>query len=400
MPPLSDFPPEIWAQILDFACMEDGTTARSLSLASRQFRHLSRNHLYYAVKVDGVPQLLRLDDQISQLVPVSMQGSGYCMKTRFLSITLPTPFNLDAYTEESYAPYLIPGDTPYRPKEDDADSDGSSYGTDFSDDTESVNDEAISHNEKKEQSLQEELEAELAGITNDPGSSGDNLGPGHTIDSLSDLLANPHYSADLYTHSVYTSLRRLLDACANTLEVFSLYFNPWKFIPLELFIPALPKFKRLSIYIRQSQPRMDARTLASPSLRFPSLTTLRVVDSFFADPRLNWWDDVIKSCPPNVQVIIGAKDLTTEDWTSALKEEDGVNYQMLTARTTEGIVCRCRGSDIAVQWWLDDIAGSNTVLDTADANKVGDIYPDLIPNEDENSDAMQTEDTEDDNSEF
>ncbi|KAJ2919111.1 hypothetical protein MD484_g1352, partial [Candolleomyces efflorescens] len=367
MPPLSDWPPEIWAHILDFACMDDGTTARSLSLVSRQYRHLSRNHLYYAVKVSSVPQLLKLDDQISKSVLSSEQRSGYSLKTRFLCISLPTPFNLAAYPEESFAPHEIPGDTSYCAEEDDSDSDdGSCYSTESSEDEGSVNDDAGS---QQDQSLQEELEAELADITNDPASSGGNFGPGHTVDSLSDLFTNPHYSLDCYTNSVYTSLRRLLDACADTLEIFSLYFYPWKFLPLELFVPALPKLEILSIYIRRTKDRQWVHprcSLPSPLLQFPSLTELRMIDVCFfyrIVQRELWWADVLQTCPPNIKVITLAEAIRTGNRTSGLKKEDGMEYQFLSRRTIGNIVGRCQGSDVAVQWWLDDMVGSNSVLD-------------------------------------
>jgi hypothetical protein len=388
---LENLPPEVWANILDFACLDDGTTARSLSLVSRQTRHLSRNHLYYAVKVDSVSQLLKLEDQISISIPDSMKDNGYLLKTRFLCITLPTPFILEVYPEESYAPERIPGDTPYRPRKGGSDSDDNSwYATDLSD---AESDNGSPH-EQEEQSLEEELESELADITNDPAR--ENLGPGVLVSSLSDLLTHPHYSMDRFLYRVYCALRKVLDACANTLEVFSLYFNPSRFIPPDLFVPPLPKLQRLSIYIRQSKDWIHVRrTQPGPSLLFPSLKTLRMVDSFsvwFKGMRVKWWADVVKSSPPNIRVITGnevpryvslcsnssepgrsSADITYRSaaWELALKEQNNVKYQVLTATTIDCIVRMRRGPKVAVQWWLDDMDEGNVVLHTDIAGKSG-----------------------------
>ncbi|RXW11413.1 hypothetical protein EST38_g14443 [Candolleomyces aberdarensis] len=245
-----------------------------------------------------------------------MKGNGYFLKTRFLCITLPTSFFAEAYPDETFVSERIPGDTPYRPWEDGTDSDGSWHTADFSD-VES-DDGASSHHEQDEQSLREELESELADITNDPACKDIRSA---TMSDLSDLLIYSNYSLDLFVHRVYSTLRRLLDACAGTLEVLSLYFNPWKFIPPNLFIPPLPKLQRLSIYIREAKEWTYTKHtpqpgLSRPPLLFPSLNVLRMVDSFFKFTRFgglkaHWWADIVKSCPDtvNIQIVTGAQVL-------------------------------------------------------------------------------------------
>ncbi|KAJ2926983.1 hypothetical protein H1R20_g10112, partial [Candolleomyces eurysporus] len=401
---LENFQPEIWAHILDIACLDDGSTARSLSLVSRQIHHLSRSHLYYAVKVDSLSQLLKLEDQVSKSIPNSMEGNGYFLKTRFLCITLPTSFFAEAYPDESFVSERIPGDTPYRPWEDGTDSDGSWHTADFSG-VESDDDGASRHHEQDEQSLREELEAELADITNDPACK--NLG-GITISSLSDLLTHPKFSVEGFVYRAYSALRRLLEACADTLEVFSLYFNPWNMIPQELFIPPLPKLQRLSIYILRGWLYIDQHTpqpgLIRPPLLFPSLKIFRMVDSFyfrFDAPKVGWWADIIKSCPDraSIQIITGERVPETPGWKSAVKKQSNIQYQFLTERTIDCIINnrKHRGSNIASQWWLDDVLGSDVVFHAQVADLDMDEVHAAYPSEDSDDDtsSLQRDDTDD-----
>jgi hypothetical protein len=316
MTTLENLPPETWADILDTACLDDGSTARSLSLVSRQIHHVSRSHLYYTVKVDSVSQLLKLDDQISKSIPGSMKGDGYFLKTQFLCISLPTPLFSEVYPEESFVPRHDPDDTPYRPSDDspDSDDDNSWYTTDLSDaDSDSAKDGASSYQEEDEedgedeQNFKEELEAELADITNDPACK--NLGSVR-ISSLSELLNYPNFSLEGYIYRVYSAVRRLLDACASTLEVFSLYFLPWKLLSPDLFIPPLPKLHRLSIYIPGGCKWVECT--AHPQTLFPSLKVLRMVDDFtiwFSESQLAWWADIVKSCPSDNLQIVTAKEV-------------------------------------------------------------------------------------------
>ncbi|RXW11412.1 hypothetical protein EST38_g14442, partial [Candolleomyces aberdarensis] len=366
MTTLENFQPEIWDRILDIVCLDDGSTARSLSLVSRQIHHLSRSHLYYAVKVDSVNQLLKLEDQISKSIPNSMKGNGYFLKTRFMCITLPTSFFTEAYPKESFVSERIPGDTPYRPWEDGTESDDGSWDISSLSDVESDDDGANSHHDQDEQSLREELEAELADIMNDPACN--NLG-GTTISSLSELLTYPKFSLRDLAYRVYSALRRLLEACADTLEVFSLYFNPQTMIPQELFNLPLPKLQRLSIYILSGWLLIDQRTpqpgLIRPPILFPSLKVLRMVDNFLG-LKVGWWADIVKSCPnpANIQIVTGEQVPETPDWKSAMEKQRNIKYQFLTNTTINCIInnCKNRGSNIASQWWLEDVSGSDVVL--------------------------------------
>ena len=55
------FPLDIWLRIFDYACLDDGTTARSLSRTSRAFREASRRHRFRSVAIHGWESLLRFE---------------------------------------------------------------------------------------------------------------------------------------------------------------------------------------------------------------------------------------------------------------------------------------------------------------------------------------------------
>ncbi|KAJ2919105.1 hypothetical protein MD484_g1354, partial [Candolleomyces efflorescens] len=403
MTTLEDLLPEIWAQILDTACLDDGSTARSLSLVSRQIHYLSRSHLYYAIKVDSVPQLLKLDDQISKSIPDSMKGDGYFLKTRFLCIGSSKPLFNEAYPEETFVPEDDPDGTSYPGSSDDeSDSDDSDDASDLgSSDDDSYNSEdntswisidtlepdhdadsgsdddatgrfyGQEEDSEDEQDLQEELEAELADITNDPACK--SLGR-VKISSLSELLKHPNLSSlEGLIYRVYSAIRRLLDACAETLEIFSLYFLPWKLLSPELFIPPLPKLHRLSVYVPDGCEW--AEHTGHPPTLFPSLKVFRMVNNWYHELEVAWWLDLLKSCSEcssGTLRIMTAKVVSRDpDWSSALKKWKGrIRYRFLTGSTMGCLHSPIYGLTVASEWWLDDMLGGDIVL-TNIGNKYG-----------------------------
>ncbi|KAH9895689.1 hypothetical protein C8Q73DRAFT_744954 [Cubamyces lactineus] len=53
-------PLELHAQIFEFACTDDGSTARSLSLVSRYVRHIAAPYLYQSLSIAGLEQMHEL----------------------------------------------------------------------------------------------------------------------------------------------------------------------------------------------------------------------------------------------------------------------------------------------------------------------------------------------------
>jgi hypothetical protein len=75
-------PPEIWHEIFDKACRDDGKTARALSLVSRRFHQLSKYHRLYSLAITDTLRLFRLCELLN-LVPRSLRT------TRYLYIRIP-----------------------------------------------------------------------------------------------------------------------------------------------------------------------------------------------------------------------------------------------------------------------------------------------------------------------
>ena len=57
-----ELPLELWLQIFDSACADDGTTSRSLAQASKELRNKSRFHRYHSVVIRGWRQLLAFEN--------------------------------------------------------------------------------------------------------------------------------------------------------------------------------------------------------------------------------------------------------------------------------------------------------------------------------------------------
>ncbi|TCD63792.1 hypothetical protein EIP91_004943 [Steccherinum ochraceum] len=66
---MDTLPLELHAQILEAACVDDGSTARSLSLVSRYIREVSKPFLYQSVAVSGLDALATLAKKLYDLPP-------------------------------------------------------------------------------------------------------------------------------------------------------------------------------------------------------------------------------------------------------------------------------------------------------------------------------------------
>src|SRR5689334_17608596 len=68
-----DLPYEIWPQILERACQDDGTTAISLSQTSRELRMLSEPYRFQSVQINGWRQLKAFEQRMLQ-APQAKRG--------------------------------------------------------------------------------------------------------------------------------------------------------------------------------------------------------------------------------------------------------------------------------------------------------------------------------------
>ncbi|KAJ2914136.1 hypothetical protein MD484_g6293, partial [Candolleomyces efflorescens] len=285
--PFEECPPEIWSHILDIACLDDGTTARSLSIVSRRAQHLSHGHRYRSIKVDSARQLLKLEETISRSFPDPLKDGGRSLGTRALSITMPAPFHYDVYLEDSLEPETAESeDGDYQPSE--STNDGSTDSEQSDQDDEDVEDlETGSDMEEEVDALERDLP-----LPRDMGHA--------AISDLSDMENSP-LSLDRFDYRMQRAIRTILELCAETLEVFSWYFYPWTLAPVELLFPCLPRLRYLSIYGRNSRVKRDGYALMRSQrledfpLLFPSLEVFRMVAKY--PHSAMWYADILRCCP-------------------------------------------------------------------------------------------------------
>ncbi|KAI0668203.1 hypothetical protein C8Q78DRAFT_1071507 [Trametes maxima] len=66
---MDSLPLELHAHILEFACTDDGTTARSLALVSRYVREVSAPYIYQSIAISGMEQMSELVGRLDVIPP-------------------------------------------------------------------------------------------------------------------------------------------------------------------------------------------------------------------------------------------------------------------------------------------------------------------------------------------
>jgi hypothetical protein len=84
-----DVPAEIWAEIVTFACVDDGRTVRALSLVSRFIHETSKQYKLQSIAVTGEQQLIAFPDLIEQ-TPTPW-GRVECLFLSSLASNAPCP---------------------------------------------------------------------------------------------------------------------------------------------------------------------------------------------------------------------------------------------------------------------------------------------------------------------
>lgn len=62
-----EFPPEIWIQIVGFACTDDGSTGRALSLVSKDLHEITRPMKLQSIAVVGAKQIIRFSAALTKV---------------------------------------------------------------------------------------------------------------------------------------------------------------------------------------------------------------------------------------------------------------------------------------------------------------------------------------------
>ncbi|RXW20936.1 hypothetical protein EST38_g4916 [Candolleomyces aberdarensis] len=293
------FPLEIWLQILDFACTDDGTTSLSLSRTSRTVREFSRFHRYRSVVLEGWESAIRFEqaycsssnlnkslrsDGIVERMDAEVEESGNAkgkmkdeeeqMKENadedervkgFLPISdivnlyvhIPELYNA-AYPPESWFPDIDSDeDSSYAPSHSEDEGDQSTdESTDEDDHDTSTEGRPATGSTDLCQGERSEVDHEE---TSSNSSSNPSLAeePGdyrhlesRTIDgqTLSHLLDEPVNRLSVFEHKVFSALRRILLLSSSSLQVFALCFQTHSSFHLEALIPRLEKLRWLSVF--------------------------------------------------------------------------------------------------------------------------------------------------------
>ncbi|TEB22089.1 hypothetical protein FA13DRAFT_1819144 [Coprinellus micaceus] len=169
--PFPSFPVEIWFQIMDRACQDDGATGLALSATSRELRALSELHRYQSVQINGWRQLLAFEKRLSRVPKAQREVLN-------LFVYLPSAFDAGYAGIPKWAPdedseedaSYVPSDS-----EDESDEDGGDEGDE---------EEEGGGEEEEEEEVQEAVELTHKGVlspSNDLG--GDDRLEGVTSDT-------------------------------------------------------------------------------------------------------------------------------------------------------------------------------------------------------------------------
>ncbi|TEB34025.1 hypothetical protein FA13DRAFT_1729486 [Coprinellus micaceus] len=278
-------PPEIWSFIFDVACLDDGFTARSLSLVSRDLHALSEGHRYYTIKISSSSQMVALERQLSESGVIAARG----LKTRFVSVTFPV-----------------------------------------------------------HSAGQEALSIEIADIERDEKEN--EWKPAITT-SVEDLNYDSKHSVVKFHYLVYGAMRRLLEACSNTLEVLSIYQNPAFLIQFDVLVPPLPRLQHLSIGL---SPRGSWATMGDPHpMHYPSLQVLRLMGWPLPG---GWWKRITQSIPDSSDVKIISVLRLYRSLGYCDKKKGYHTWKFVKENFDEAAL-----PGLLEKWWVEDVNGGNGI---------------------------------------
>ncbi|KAF6747355.1 hypothetical protein DFP72DRAFT_920028 [Ephemerocybe angulata] len=345
-------PPEIWTEIFNTACLDDGFTARSLVQVSRHMRAISVGHLYRSIKIGTSEQLVKLETQLSNRAPGSVVTGLEALKTRFLCIILPLDVFEEAYPSDEpgvWAPEeSVAIDPNYHPLDSGSSEDSCSLGSDSESDTS----ESSLYEGDTVGSEDQELLSELADIAAEEAANGP--ATAIKISSLSDFEFS-HCEVNRQQHRVYGAMRRILEACASTLEVFALHYDPGRILlPYDFMIPPLPCLRQLSISMTHGSMRgcLDREPWVDYSLtptRYPSLRDLRLLGRHLNSA---WWESIIQSIPDSKDVKITSLLWIYRHLGYCRKQKGEHRWEFLDSEIFDQL------RDLTATWWLEDVKGN------------------------------------------
>ncbi|KAJ3529375.1 hypothetical protein NMY22_g9022 [Coprinellus aureogranulatus] len=277
-----NFPLEIWLNILERACQDDGTAGVSLSSVSRELRLYSKPYRYQSVQINGWRNLLLFEKHFSRL---HKDEQGIVN----LFVGLENVFEAGYPDAPLWAPEDDPDDSSYVPSDDE------SGGCDDEDDESSLDDVGSEVEEDSEDELgysspspseQLELVDDSAALVC-PGVAPpfslfpDDQDMSGTLEELQEMVNRQSCQAEGHC---YAALHRILKTSARTLETLALSWQPVNgFLATTLF-PVLPQLRSLMVWRDCDEARL--RELQ----RFPC----------------NWWSGVRFELTPEETALFPA----------------------------------------------------------------------------------------------
>ncbi|KAF6741276.1 hypothetical protein DFP72DRAFT_945843 [Ephemerocybe angulata] len=303
-------------------------------------RDVSFDHRYYSLKIESTSQLLNLEKNVEQ---------GLVLKTRFLCIVLPIDPIEEAYPDhgdlDTKFTLECGSDDDYQLSEansDEDDDDGASSSSSWDSETSSI----YEHQALEAAGVQE-LISELEDSRNDIRANPVN---GSAIAGLDDIKGSP-YPLYEFQHRIYRAIRRLLEACSATLNVFSLFHSARPLLPHCAFLPSLPCLVRLTVKLERYSSCLWSSEIPPVSAIFPSLRFLRLPGTGFPVP---WTQRLVDSLPKSHSVSIVTDVLRNRPRAGYRFPRVKVPAQHIWNKDTPSGPTTPGG---AVAQWLEDITG-------------------------------------------
>lgn len=306
---LPHLPLELWHRILDFTCTEDDefncTSSLALSRTCHTLRHASQYHRYHSVTLHGLEQLCAFEEQFNcNSESLSQPEQGVIVRHGgivHLNMKIENLWNV-AYPkgeEDNGGIWWDARDDTYIPSDSEegdgellnngGDDDGhGSYieqgeGDDAGIDHEGdLTDEEVLEFSELSRLESQEIAYDAADLAKEELGTVLSLADGNA-QVLSYLLAGRPTAIARLEFRVYSALRRLLEACAPTLQVLTLSWNPMSTFFLEAIFPVLPVLRVLrwqrdmSYYHLKFEGTIKCERKTEIPVLFPALRRLEVM---------------------------------------------------------------------------------------------------------------------------
>ena len=267
-----DLPPELWHKIFECTCTCDADnnndhgenkyrfdcpTSRTLANTSSKLWQLSQPHRFHSIAIRGWKQLLAFEELYNSARTDSDERSDGQSQRKYESSIVYLHVELPQLWNDVYPPTDDDHDDGSETGSEDtfavgsSDSEGSGEDDD-SDESSDVEDQELA--EERAYEFTEMTDADWAEVSEDltalaeekqQGEAGGCFDKTYNAHELSFLLASSSTPLARMEFVVYSALRRLLEACAPTLKVLSLSWNPISTFFIEAVFPLLPQLRVL-----------------------------------------------------------------------------------------------------------------------------------------------------------